>query len=228
MTSLRSEIDDVVAEHRLLDHPFYQAWEAGELTQEHLAHYAAQYYQHVDAFPRYISTVHARTEDPTARRVLAENLWEEEGEPEPHPDLWLRFAKALGLDPDTVRGTEALPEVKEAIESFLTTCGQGTIEGVAALYAYESQIPEVSETKVHGLEEHYGLTSKDATAYFKLHATVDIEHRDEEAALLETLVTTDEERTRALEAAEAGAKAARRILDGVWRAHCGDLHDAAC
>ena len=33
-------------------------------------------------------------------------------------------------------------------------------EGLASLYTYESQIPEIAETKIRGLKKHYGVTSK--------------------------------------------------------------------
>ena len=42
-------------EFHLLKHPFYVAWNNGELNQEILKDYAEQYYQHIKAFPRYIS-----------------------------------------------------------------------------------------------------------------------------------------------------------------------------
>jgi pyrroloquinoline-quinone synthase len=225
--TFRAELDAAIDDHALLEHPFYVAWTEGELTQEMLAAYAKQYYQHVEAFPRYISRVHAATEDRPTREALVENLHEEEGGDVAHPDLWLDFAEALGADREAVQDAEALPEVREAVESFLDLASRGPIEGVAALYAYESQIPEVSETKVEGLEEFYGITEEEATAYFDLHAEVDVEHADEEFAVLDALCETEGERRRAVEAAEAGAAAASRILDGVWREHCGALHDGA-
>lgn len=225
--TFRQALDAAADDHALLDHPFYVAWIEGDLTQDMLAGYAEQYYQHVRAFPRYISRVHAETEDREAREALVENLHEEEGGDVAHPDLWLDFAEALGADPQALREAEALPEVREAIETFLDLASRGPVEGVAALYAYESQIPEVSETKVEGLEEFYGITSEEATEYFRLHAEVDVEHADEEFEVLDALCETEEDRERAVEAAEAGAEAASRILDGVWREHCGALHDGA-
>lgn len=221
------ELDARIAQHRLLDHPFYVAWREGSLTREMLGAYAAAYYPHVEAFPRYLSTVHAGCEDAEARRAVLRNLWDEEGGDVTHPDLWLRFASALGCSAADVRGAAVLAETREAVAAFPDLARRGTVEGLAALYAYESQIPDVSAEKARGLRELYGLTSEDATAYFDLHATMDLEHRAEELALLTRLCDTPDRRERALKAAEAGAKAALRILDGVWRRACAGLHDAA-
>ena len=54
-----SELNNKLDRFHLLNHPFYVAWEKGELTQEILQDYAEQYYQHIKAFPRYISAKHS-------------------------------------------------------------------------------------------------------------------------------------------------------------------------
>ena len=54
------QIDKDIAAKHLLKHPFYLAWTRGELSREALADYARQYYQHVAAFPTYLSAIHAK------------------------------------------------------------------------------------------------------------------------------------------------------------------------
>ena len=60
----------------LLKHPFYQVyWNEGKLTREIIKDYAEQYYQHVKAFPRYISatrTSHLLVEQSNASGTLHE------------------------------------------------------------------------------------------------------------------------------------------------------------
>ena len=59
----------------LLKHPFYQIhWNEGKLTRDIIRDYAEQYYQHVKAFPRYISATHSICNDIEKRRILLENL----------------------------------------------------------------------------------------------------------------------------------------------------------
>src|SRR5690554_3786208 len=94
-------IDAAIAERSMLSHPFYQAWEEGTLTREALRDYSKQYFHHVEAFPRAVSAVHSNCPDAKGRRLLAENLAEEEGVEagkDDHAALWLGFAAALGAD----------------------------------------------------------------------------------------------------------------------------------
>src|SRR5712692_8341604 len=54
--------------------------------------------------------------------------------------------------------TEQWPETKNLIDTFRSVCRDGsTAEGLAALYAYESQIPAICESKIDGLKKHYGF-----------------------------------------------------------------------
>ncbi len=92
-------IDAAVEARSMLAHPFYQAWEQGKLTREALAEYAKQYFHHVEAFPRAVSAVHANCPDAKGRKLLAENLAEEEGVgagKDDHASLWLDFADRHG------------------------------------------------------------------------------------------------------------------------------------
>ena len=72
-------IDAAVAARAMLSHPWYQAWTEGRLTLGELAAYARQYFHHVEVFPQAVSRTHAECPDKDGRRMLAENLAEEEG-----------------------------------------------------------------------------------------------------------------------------------------------------
>src|SRR5271154_803078 len=93
----------------LLKHPYYQAWNDGSLPKESLRSYAAQYFHHVRAFPRYLSAIHSQCDKAEGRKVLLENLIEEEGGPVNHPELWARFADGLGVTRDELEQAEAQP-----------------------------------------------------------------------------------------------------------------------
>src|SRR5215469_9668143 len=101
-SELIAALSAMIEERSLLKHPFYQTWSAGGLTLERLRNYAAQYYRHVEAFPRYLSALHSRSEDLETRQALLENLIDEERGPENHPELWLRFAEGLGASRQSV------------------------------------------------------------------------------------------------------------------------------
>ncbi len=211
-------LDAVIAERHLLKHPFYQLWSRGELTLETLREYAISYYPHVAAFPTYVSGVHAGCEDPALRQELLENLIEEERGTENHPALWRKFAAALGAAASDLAVSPRTPEVTEAIAEFRRATREGsTAEGLAALYAYESQIPEVSKTKREGLCAFYGLEEGDATRFFSVHEKADVWHREVEREALGRVADTPEARAKALDAARRCCDALNRALDGVMR-----------
>src|SRR5690348_13762820 len=119
--TVSAAIDSKVAERAMLNHPFYQAWTEGRLPLDVLRAYARQYFHHVEAFPRAVSAVHSLCEDREGRRMLAENLAEEEGieeGKEDHATLWLMFARGLGEDEAAVRAQFLNPETVGLIETF--------------------------------------------------------------------------------------------------------------
>ena len=211
-------LDAIVAENHLLKHPFYQLWSQGKLTRENLREYAISYYPHVAAFPTYVSGVHSGCEDAALRQELLENLIEEERGTENHPALWRRFATALGADASDLSAAPRTPEVAATIAEFRRATHDGSVaEGLAALYAYESQIPEVSKTKREGLEAFYGIVDEDATRFFSVHEEADVWHRQVEREALGRVADTPEAREKALAAARRCCDALNRALDGVMR-----------
>ena len=139
MKTYLDEIDNDIAAKHLLKHPFYLAWTRGELSREALADYAQQYYQHVAAFPTYLSAIHANCDDQSTRKELLNNLIDEEAGSPNHPELWLNFAEGLGISVRDAQTAEKWPETKNLIDTFRSVCRDGsTAEGLAALYAYES------------------------------------------------------------------------------------------
>ncbi|HET6400432.1 MAG TPA: CADD family putative folate metabolism protein [Candidatus Kapabacteria bacterium] len=218
MQTFFDRLDAAIAEYSLLKHPFYQAWSAGTLTRETLAIYAAQYYQFEKRFPTFLSAVHSNTENSAHRRQLLLNLMEEEqGDPN-HPELWLQFAESVGMSRDEAKNADVFPETQDLIDTLRTTTREGdTLEGVAALYGYESQIPEISRTKIEGLTTHYGVTSEEGLAFFRVHEQADEIHRRAERDLMADLIRSREEEDRAIAAAQRVAIAFYRMLDGIVR-----------
>src|SRR4051812_33254310 len=179
------KIDNDIADKHLLKHPFYLAWVRGTLSKEALTDYAKQYYHHVAAFPTYLSAVHAKCDDQPTRKQILSNLIDEEAGSPNHPELWKQFASALGVEDVDLATTEKQPETKNLIETFRSVCGNGsTKEGLAALYAYESQIPAICDSKIGGLKKHYGFTDPKGYEYFSVHIEADKEHSATERALL--------------------------------------------
>lgn len=215
-----NNLRDAVMEYSMLKHPFYVAWTEGRLSKSVLARYAKQYYAHVSAFPTYVSGVHSRCDDVSIRQQLLENLIEEERGEENHPELWLRFAEALGVTREDVRAAELLPSTKDSVRRLQSlTQSADYREGLAALLAYESQIPDVAQTKREGLKNFYGIEDERAVAFFRVHESIDILHQQVEMQLLEEQCQSPAAQDRAIASAGEAAKALWSFLDGVSAAY---------
>jgi pyrroloquinoline-quinone synthase len=203
----------LISEKHLLKHPFYQSWTMGTLQRSTLREYARQYFAHVEAFPRYVSATHSACESLEGRQFLLENLIEEERGSENHPELWLRFGEGVGASRASQIEARLYPESQRLVDVFLKSCRSSFAEGLACLYAYESQVPEIAEVKIAGLREHYGVSDERALAFFEVHKTADRYHRETEERLLNAL--SPEDQGKALAAAESATQALWDFLTGV-------------
>ena len=223
MNNHLASLDAQIARKHLLKHPFYLAWTRGELSADALRDYAGQYYHHVAAFPTYLSAVHAGCDDQATRKQLLDNLVDEEAGSPNHPDLWVKFAEGLGLDEAKVRNTGKEMETCELIDTFRSVCREGTpAEGLAALYAYESQIPEICESKIDGLKKHYGFNNPEHYRYFSVHIEADREHSAAEREMLDRSIDDGN--------AERVTASVQRVLDALWNILSGVCrrHAIAC
>jgi len=216
MSSTSSLIDSRVAERAMLKHPFYQAWTEGRLSLDDLRAYARQYFHHVEAFPRAVSAVHSSCPDREGRRMLAENLAEEEGieaGKQDHASLWLMFACGLGESEVAVRSQRLNPETQGLIDSFRELSRRSYASGLGALYAYESQFPGVASAKIEGLIDRYGISDEETLRFFRVHEYADVEHSSVCRGLLDRL--PEAEKAEAIAAGEELAGALWNFLSGV-------------
>jgi pyrroloquinoline-quinone synthase len=147
-------IDAIVQSRRLLTHPFYVLWQEGGLGHAGLRDYAVQYYRIEQSL----------TELATGPEWVDEST---------HPELWLRFASALGLTRDDVVGAPMRPVTRALVDlnARLSSCEAGRL---AALYTYEAQAAEIAATKASSLRVHYGVSS--GLEFFWAHHAVEDRH----------------------------------------------------
>jgi pyrroloquinoline-quinone synthase len=216
MTGVIELLDGEISQRHMLNHPFYQRWNAGQLTRGELEEYSRQYYPYTLAFPTFLSAMHAHTDDIAIRQYLLENLIEEERGTENHPELWLRFCDALGVDRADAKSTTPNAATSDLIATMCNLARSEKLhEGLAALYAYESQIPAVSKTKIEGLAAWYGITAPRDISFFSVHMEADVLHSQTARELLETLCDTPEKCEEARAAAATTVNALYRFLDAV-------------
>ncbi len=211
------ELNKKLDEYHLLKHPFYKSWNEGKLTREIIKDYAEQYYQHVKAFPRYISATHSICEDLEKRRILLENLQDEEKKGADHPTLWKNFALAVGADVKRIEEVKKYDFTKELIDNFFKNGRSSYAEGLGSLYTYERQVPEIADTKIRGLKNYYGVNSKAGLEFFEVHKEADVYHREACEKLLDGL--SKKEQDKAEKAALSTAKYLWNFLSGMAAKH---------
>ncbi|QIK78559.1 CADD family putative folate metabolism protein [Sphingomonas piscis] len=216
MITVSTAIDAKVAERAMLSHPFYQAWTEGRLPLQTLRDYARQYFHHVEAFPQAVSAVHSNCPDRDGRRMLAENLAEEEGldtGKQDHATLWMMFACGLGETEGAVKSQKLNLETQALIDTFRKLSRQSYAAGLGALYAYESQFPGVASAKIDGLIERYDVKDDETLRFFEVHKSADVEHSAVCRQLLDRL--PEDQKLEAIRAGEELAGALWNFLSGV-------------
>ncbi len=210
---LEDRMRGVLAERSLLKHPFYQAWTKGTLPVEDLREYARQYYHFEVAFPRFLSAIHTRTESPSIRRLILENLWDEEHGERNHPALWLEFAAALGLPAEEVKASTPRPETRALIDHFAAAAKYAPVaEAMATLFAYEAQVPAVAEQKIAGLTGNYGFREGQYD-FFTVHREADVAHSGAEML---AITESCEDGEAVVRAVEASCDRLLAFLDGCY------------
>jgi pyrroloquinoline-quinone synthase len=199
---------------------FLSTLRGGKAHPGNACEYARQYDAHVTAFPTYVSAVHSRCDDLEVRRLLLENPIEEERGADNHPELWFRFAEGLGVGRDEVRRAELLPSTKETVARLKSLTASSDYRlGVAALYAYESQIPEVAKTKRAGLKTFYGIEDPRTVSFFTAHESADQVHRQIEMKILSDRCDTEIVREKTVTAAREAARSLWDFPTGVHEAY---------
>jgi pyrroloquinoline-quinone synthase len=205
-----ARLDRLIRDRHLLQHPFYRAWSMGQLTQATLRQYAGQYYHFESNFPRYVAATYARLRDVEDRRLLLENLIDEEGRSPTHPELWVDFARGLGMSAAAVRGAAPAPATRALLRSYeRATMGASAPAALGALYAYESIFPEIAAEKSRGLRAFYGISAPSAHEFFRVHTGADVAHAAAERRLLQREMA----RTRG---GARQAEASTRAAIGAW------------
>ncbi|HEY1689146.1 MAG TPA: iron-containing redox enzyme family protein [Solirubrobacteraceae bacterium] len=226
-------LDDARRRIDVLQHPFYQRWNAGELTAEELAFYAGEYRHAVVALADASELAAQRAADSSLPDIdgprLAEQLGRHAAEERSHVDLWDDFAAAASFaaaadaaaadgaaaeaDASSESSVEALPQTQTCADSW--TAGEELLDHLAVLYAIEGAQPAISTTKLTGLKTHYGFEeASPGLSYFKLHAELDVEHADQAGRLLRRLAS-EQDSERLLFRAEAALRGNWTLLDGV-------------
>jgi pyrroloquinoline-quinone synthase len=188
---LRSELNRKIEPWNLLSHPFYEAWNAGELPERALKTYAEEY----GAFIALVPDGWRRVGDKATAR-----------EEEEHIEMWGQFADGLGTN---ISGA-VIDEVKQLVDNT-NNWFAAKATALGALYAFEAQQPETAKSKLAGLKEYYEFPSTVET-YFDAH-TRNEQEADKLLARIEQLDEGD--RKIAQDACEKMSKSLWDALTGI-------------
>jgi pyrroloquinoline quinone (PQQ) biosynthesis protein C len=200
--------------HRAVHHPYLEFLAAGRYPDSRwaLADFARHYYGYSSHFPRYLTTVISRLENPAHRRALLENLTEESGvygdeeyeelarcgierdwiQGIPHPMLFQRFSQAIGVAREGERESD---QVVCWREMFLAVLADGTAaEALGALgLGTENIVRTIYGPFVRTILRISDLRPRD-TVFFPLHTAVDDHHQATLQAVSADFASSDEGR----------------------------------
>ncbi|HEX2722793.1 MAG TPA: hypothetical protein VHM24_07740 [Gemmatimonadaceae bacterium] len=187
--------DEIIANHSLLTHPFYQAWNNGTLPVAALASYAREYGAFIETIPQGWKVVG----EPTIAQLEQD-----------HSDLWdTTFAAGLHTavrSPQIAQVGDLVDASREMFAKRATALG--------ALYAFEAQQPQTAETKLNGLKTHYRQLPATCGRYFEVHQ----EDYDEPALLAAEIDSLNEpDGKRAVTACERMSRALYDALTGIHK-----------
>jgi len=209
---LVKRIDQEIERRSLLKHPFYQMWSEGKLGIESLQGYAKEYFHLVKAVPSIVERIAAQSDNDS----IMTNLKEEREHVEP----WVKFACALGVSRQELEQHEVSQKTRDSVYRLLDLASTFD-EGVAAMYAYEAEIPKISRTKLEGLAKYYNITSEEATEYQRIHENVDVKHAAVWRSILEQLPSSKHE--DAFNASVSSLIAQNMLLDAVYEKYVKPL-----
>ena len=204
-------IDEMIEERSLLKHPFYEMWSDGKLTIESLAGYSKEYFQLVKTIPSFMTPIIEKA----PKSVIGE-LIDNQQEEADHIQPWIKFAGELGISEEELIKYGGLKKTKKAVSdlSELMNTYEG---GSCAMYAFEKEIPKISQIKLDGMEKFYGMSSDDATEYFKLHTEADIRHTAAWRNILENVPTNTDD---LIQIADKSISAQNLLLDSCYEGYC--------
>ena len=209
--NLIKQIDQMIEERSLLKHPFYEMWSDGKLTLESLTGYSKEYFQLVKAVPEFMTPIIEKAPDSEIDELVSNQKEESD-----HIQPWIKFAGSLGMSEDELLQYEGLSKTQQAVSNLSEL--MNTYEGGScAMYSFEKEIPKISQTKLEGLAEFYGISSEDATEYFKLHTEADIRHA---AAWRHILENASTDKDNLIKIADKSISAQNLLLDSCYEAYC--------
>jgi pyrroloquinoline-quinone synthase len=230
---------------RIMDRKHHWAWSAfsdGTATIEQLKrHFQQEYAVYVRDFPVLLARIHGHNPPPSVRRMLAENIYEEDtgglSLGKSHPELFLQMMAGLGFASETFDDVKLLPGARR-YRAWLEQASNNHewVVGAAVMTVFvegsvkdRRELDEPSKPKTaeeieavvqqHPLVRYYGL-QPDAMDLIRSHQMVEAGHRHDAYDMVVNHARTRAQQETILRCLKKSLSLWTAYRDGVARA-CG-------
>lgn len=178
-------IDDLrrVLRSRYPVHPLRRLLLEGRLSREQLQGWARNQFHEFRNIHRFFGIRYQKCPVQALRRMLLENMVEEEGEDlfggkyPSHAELWTRFGEGLGIPREEMHGYEPLPGIRAALEMYVELVRQSHwAVAIGTGLVFEGEGPRRMGEEREALETHYPWIPSDSLAFFRAHEYHDEGH----------------------------------------------------
>lgn len=230
---------------RIMDGKHHWAWPAfsnGTATVAQMTvHFQQEYAVYVRDFPVLLARIHGRNPPPPVRRMLAENIYEEDtgglSLGKSHPELFLQMMAGLGLGAETFEYVRLIPDARR-YRAWLERAShhRDWVVGAAVMTVFvegsikdRKELSEPSKPKTaeeiesiiqqHPLVKHYRLPA-DAMDLIRSHQMVEAGHRHDAYHMVLNYAKTRTQQDAVIRHLNRSLKLWTAYRDGVARA-CG-------
>ena len=178
-------IDDLrqVLRGRYPAHPLRRLLLEGRLSREQLQGWAKNQFHEFRNIHRFFGIRYQKCPVQALRRMLLENMVEEEGEDlfggkyPSHAELWTRFGEGLGVPREEMHDYEPLPGVRAALEMYVQLVQQSHwAVAIGTGLVFEGEGPRRMGEEREALETRYPWIPSDSLAFFRAHEYHDEGH----------------------------------------------------
>ena len=184
--------DELIADLQLIlerrhpkPHPLRQLLLSGRLNREQLQGWARNQFHEFRNIHRFFGIRYQKCPIPELRRMLLENMVEEEGEDlfggkyPSHAELWVRFAAGLGIARDDILNCEPLPGIRAALEMYVSLVQQSHwAVAIGTGLVFEGGGPKRMHEEREALAGHYPWIPAASLDFFRAHEYHDKGHGD--------------------------------------------------
>jgi pyrroloquinoline-quinone synthase len=180
---LIADLQNVLQQRHPRPHPIRQLLLSGRLTKEQLRWWARNQFHEFRNIHRFFGVRYQKCPIPELRRLLLENMVEEEGEDlfggkyPSHRELWIRFAEGIGVSRDDILNYEPLPGIRAALEMYVSLVQQSHwAVAIGTGLVFEGGGPKRMGEERRALEKYYSWIPSEALDFFRAHEYHDEGH----------------------------------------------------